>query len=289
MQIYDVGVVGHITKDVIEFQGKKYVKLGGVSYYFSIAAKAFGLNVVVLTKTSRDYKNNLKELEKYGIDILWKESKNTTLFRNIYGKSSDKRVQYVEKIADPFTLDEILEINAKIIHFGPLTNKDIDISVYEQVKKLKKCRISLDIQGHLREVKNNKVQLKKLENLDFLHYVDMLKCNEEEIQVLTGIKDMKKAIKTLSDYCNEIIVTLGSKGSIIYYEGNLYEIPVFKPRRFVDVTGCGDTYMATYLAMRYYGFGPKESGLFASMIAGLKIEKKGAWDIRINLLQELSQ
>jgi len=289
MQIYDLGVVGHITKDVIEFKEKKYVKLGGVSYYFSIAARSFGLNIIVLTKTSKNYKNNLRELEKYGIDILWKESKNTTLFRNIYRRSDDKRIQYVEKIADPFTLDEILKINAKIIHFGPLTNKDIGISVYEQVKKMKKCKISLDIQGHLREIKNNKVYLKKLKNLDFLHYVDILKCNEEEIQVLTGTKDIKKAIKFLSDYCNEIIVTLGSKGSTIYYEGNLYKIPVFKPRRFVDVTGCGDTYMAAYLAMRYYGFDPKESGLFASMIAGLKIEKKGAWDIKINLLQESNQ
>jgi len=74
---------------------------------------------------------------------------------------------------------------------------------------------------------------------------------------------------------NEVIVTLGSKGSLIYTGGVFYEIPAYKPDQVVDATGCGDTYMAGYLYMRSKNFDCVEAGKFGAAMATLKIESSG--------------
>jgi len=62
---------------------------------------------------------------------------------------------------------------------------------------------------------------------------------------------------------------------VIYTGGIFYDIPVFTPAHITDTTGCGDTYMAGYLAQRILGKGPQEAGEFASAMAALKIETHG--------------
>lgn len=45
----------------------------------------------------------------------------------------------------------------------------------------------------------------------------------------------------------------------------------------VDATGCGDTYMASYISSRLNGQSIKESGDFASLIASKKLEISGPY------------
>jgi sugar/nucleoside kinase (ribokinase family) len=73
----------------------------------------------------------------------------------------------------------------------------------------------------------------------------------------------------------EVVITLGSRGSVIYTAGVFYEIPAFLPKEVLDTTGCGDTYMAGYLSQRISGKTPQEAGEFASSMAALKIESYG--------------
>ncbi|HIP66925.1 MAG TPA: ribokinase [Candidatus Nanopusillus sp.] len=268
-------VVGHITKDIIKRDDNLFESPGGVVYYFSLVARRLGLDVDVLTKLNPKDIHLLNELRKEGINIIWKESKETTVFENIYHEDIDKRKQKVLSIADPIGVQDFPNKEYKLIHFGPLVHSDIPTDIYQRVRKLyKQTIISLDIQGHMRFVEGDKIVLKKID-IDFLSYIDVLKLNEKEIYTLTGYKEYIEALKILGEYTNEIVLTLGSKGSIIYYNGDIFEIPVFKPRKIVDVTGCGDTYMATYLFMRLKGFHPQSSGIFASFLAGLKVESVG--------------
>jgi sugar/nucleoside kinase (ribokinase family) len=73
----------------------------------------------------------------------------------------------------------------------------------------------------------------------------------------------------------EIIITLGSKGSLIYKDEIFYEIPAFRPTAVTDATGCGDTYMAGYLYQRSKGRSIQYAGEFAAAMATLKIESSG--------------
>jgi sugar/nucleoside kinase (ribokinase family) len=84
---------------------------------------------------------------------------------------------------------------------------------------------------------------------------------------------------TLAEYgVREIIITLGSYGSLIYAEGRFFEIPAYKPAEVVDATGCGDTYSTGYLYCRMQGMGYEESGRFAAAMCTLKLERSGPFD-----------
>jgi len=110
-----------------------------------------------------------------------------------------------------------------------------------------------------------------------LQYVDILKANESEMAVLTGISDVRKGARVLFDWgVKEVVITLGSKGSVIYNGRSYYDIPAYSPTTsVVDATGCGDTYMAGYLYQRIKGAELQDAGEFAAAMATLKIESSG--------------
>ncbi len=63
-----------------------------------------------------------------------------------------------------------------------------------------------------------------------------------------------KSARLLADWgVKEVVITLGSMGSVIYHKGVFYHIPAYKPATVIDTTGCGDTYMAGYLSQRIKG------------------------------------
>jgi sugar/nucleoside kinase (ribokinase family) len=109
-----------------------------------------------------------------------------------------------------------------------------------------------------------------------LQYVDILKADVAELQALTGQKDVHKGARLAARWgAKEVVVTNGSKGSVIYSEGVFYTIPAYRPKTIADATGCGDTYMAGYLYQRIKGKGIQQSGEFAAAMAGLKTATSG--------------
>lgn len=90
---------------------------------------------------------------------------------------------------------------------------------------------------------------------------------------------MQNAAKKLFDWgIKEVVITKGSKGSLIYDGNDMYHIPAFQPSNVKDATGCGDTYMAGYLGQRIQGAGIFEAGLFGAAMATLKIAASGPFN-----------
>jgi len=150
--------------------------------------------------------------------------------------------------------------------------------IFHLIKTLAaKGRVSLDVQGYLREVKNNKVYptdwpAKK----EALQYVEILKADEAELEALTGQKEVREGARLAASWgVKEVVVTNGSKGSLIYSNGEFCTIAAYPPETIADATGCGDTYMAGYLYRRTKGADIQESGEFAAAMAGLKMESPG--------------
>ena len=80
----------------------------------------------------------------------------------------------------------------------------------------------------------------------------------------------------------EVLITLGSNGSVIYADGRFYDIPAYPPSQLIDATGCGDTYCAGYLYARANGMDYAESGRFAAAMCTLKLEHTGPFDRTID-------
>ncbi len=248
---------------------------GGTSYYFSNAIRNMHLNYLLVTSLGEGEMHTVNDLRKLGIEINAYKSAYSVYFENIYSENVDHRTQRVLRKADPFTADQLKDISAKIFHLGPLLADDMSVEFIKDLSS--RGRVSLDVQGFLRTVKHLNVVLTDWpQKMETLQYIDILKANDQEMEVITGVTNVREGAKLLADWgIKEVIITLGSKGSVIYTNGEFFDIPVFTPNNITDTTGCGDTYMAGYLSQCILGKGPQEAGEFASAMAALKIETYG--------------
>ncbi len=277
--MFDVCVIGHVTRDVITIKGKtKKTAPGGTAYYTGIACRSLGLRTSVVTKVAKeDEAALLAELKNSGVAVFNYPTEQTTVFENIYSEGNvDFRRQKVRALASEFSPCDLANVRAAAFHVGPLTNRDIAAAFLKEVSG-RGGIVSIDIQGLLRKVHRGEVRLEDWpEKKAGLAYVDILKADEDEARILSGENDMARAARRLADFGpKEVIITLGSRGSLIFCHERLYEIPAFAPRKTVDPTGCGDTAVAGYLFQRLKSVDVENAGRFAAALATLKLERFG--------------
>ncbi|RCH54266.1 ribokinase [Mucilaginibacter hurinus] len=262
--------IGHITHDINLNAGKVVNMPGGTALYFSHALAHMPVNYKLVTAVASRERIYAEQLHGLGVDVLILPSAGTVFFENTYGTNPDERMQRVLQTADSFTTAQLRGIDADLYHLGPLLADDFDEDVIPFLAS--KGRVSLDVQGLLRKVVDTRVvPVDWPEKYALLPYIHTLKVNEMELSVLTGMNDIRQAAKKLGDLgVKEVVITLGSNGSLIYADEKYCAIVAFKPAVFMDATGCGDTYMAGYLYQRASGATVREAGRFASAMAGLK-------------------
>jgi sugar/nucleoside kinase (ribokinase family) len=275
---FDVCVVGHVTKDIIKAGRTTTLMPGGTAYYAAVALKSLGLNVAVVTKGAKeDREYLLHELLANKVSVFWEEAKSTTVFQNTYsGDDLGGRIQALKAMGSPFLAKDVAGIRARAFHLGPLFRKDIPLQVLEEVAQKGKI-ISLDVQGMVRPSRLGQVvQQDWPDKKKWLGLLHVLKADEQEAFILSGEKDAHRAAGVLSSFGpREVLITLGGRGSIVYAEGTVHEIPGLRPRILKDSTGCGDTYMAGYLYQRLRETSPERAGRFAAAMAALKLEGPG--------------
>ena len=248
----DICCIGHITKDKIVTPNRTVYMAGGTSFYFSYAINQLPKDVTFSLVTAMDSteKEPVEKMLKAGIDVSMNASRNTVFFENIYGENQNERKQRVLAKANPFTIQQLEHVDAKVFHLGSLLADDFPTEVVEYLSR--KGRVSIDVQGYLREVRDEKVYpIDWKEKLKVLKHTYYLKVNETEMETITGLKDAHEAAKLIHAWgVTEVIITLGSEGSLVYVDDKFYEIPAYPPHEVVDATGCGDTYSAGYLYKR---------------------------------------
>lgn len=279
--------IGHITKDrVITLESERYMP-GGTAYYFSKALNQLDNDFELVTAVGPEEKGVLKELTDEGVSIVSLASDHSVYFENIYGKNQDNRVQNVLAKAAPFTTENLPKIEADYIHLGPLLNDDISLDSIQHLAT--KGKVSLDIQGFLRYTENQAVLYSdwkdKKEGLSHIH---TLKANETESQIISGKSDFEEAAYVLANLgVQEVIITLGSHGSLIYADEQFHKIPAYTPSAIVDATGCGDTYMAGYLHKRQAGASISEAGNFGAAMATINIQSFGPFSGKASEVENL--
>jgi sugar/nucleoside kinase (ribokinase family) len=273
--MYDICCIGHLTLDKVVTPKGVMIMPGGTSFYFSNAIRNMDVRYILVTSLAEKEMDFVHDLRARGVEVNVFPGTNTVYFENIYSDNLDHRDQRVLQTADAFTIEQMEHIDASVFHLGPLLAGDIPLEVIKALAK--RGRISLDVQGYLRKVENQNVHaIDWLEKIEGLQYVDILKANEAEMKVLTGHENVRKGAKVLSDWgVKEVVITLGSLGSVIYVNHIFYDIPAYVPAMETDTTGCGDTYMAGYLYQRIKLATPEQAGQFAAAMATLKIESPG--------------
>lgn len=285
----DICCIGHITLDKIITPKQTTYMPGGTSYYFSHGIYHLNdwKNYKLVTSLAPSEYTAVDELSQKGINVEVIPSRKTVYFENSYGENQNNRTQRVLAKADPFTVEKLQQIEARFFHLGSLLSDDFSLEVIKYLSQ--KGILSVDAQGYLREVRGENVYpVDWTGKEEALKHIHILKVNEHEAKVLTGLSDYQAAALQLAKWgVKEVLLTLGSEGSLIYAEGHFYQIPAYSPKEVVDATGCGDTYMLGYLYMRNKGASYEEAGCFAAALSTIKLEKSGpfrgtekeAWDI----------
>jgi adenosine kinase len=111
------------------------------------------------------------------------------------------------------------------------------------------------------------------ELLKFIDQATWMTLNDSESELMqerTGL-----TLEEMAERVEALIITLGSKGSKIYTEGCVIDIPAAQPNSVNDPTGCGDAYRAGLLYGLMNELDWEVTGRIASLMGAIKIEHHG--------------
>ena len=190
--------------------------------------------------------------------------------------------------------DYILDINdidlssvkdTDIIHIGSLmlsyqSGRDFFDTLVAKIRANTHAKISFDI-NYRDDIFNSPEEAKKV-FLSALRKADILKFSLEEINLFSNKKDTIEALKELVSPSQIVVVTLGSKGSILYHNEKATHVDTY-PVKPVDTTGAGDAFYSYFLAslINHPDFINNEEDIKyylrrANVVGGLATLKKGA-------------
>jgi sugar/nucleoside kinase (ribokinase family) len=189
--MYDICCIGHITLDKVITANSEKLMAGGTSFYFSNALSNMDVNYCLITSLAESEMHFVDDLRANGITVIALASKHTVYFENNYSKNLYHRTQRVLQTADSFTVEQLQDVEAAIFHLGPLLANDIPLMLIKDLAN--RGKVSLDVQGYLRKVENKNVQaIGWQDKKEALKYIDILKADEAEMEMLTGYKDVRK-------------------------------------------------------------------------------------------------
>ena len=295
--MYDIVVVAHFSLDIIIKNGvREPLRLGGPPLYGSVAAKRLGGQSGIISKIGEDFRDeHFLFLSRNGIDVSGiKRSKGpTTRFMLKY--EGEERNEFLIAKCAPIVIQDISAqfLNSQAFIISPIVD-EIPLETLKYIAENGKGLVYLDPSGYIRSIAANgsgKIILTEWEDMaDYLQYVNVLKASVTEMKVLTNCKDIKGAAKKIEDLGVEItIITEGSKGSYIQYEGNFVHIPSVICHQVVDVTGAGDVYISAFALEYARKMDVISSGAFATAAVSSKIEGSGISSLKTRAeISELS-
>lgn len=280
MKHYESVIIGHISEDNnIDHEDHAMTICGGAVLFSSASAAALGHKVAAVTRLAEKDFDRLSQFTLDPEDIYVIKSENSTTMRNKYfTPDKERRLSACLSVGDPFLCDDIdkLGITGDIYHFAGLVYGDFPNELIKKCAKLGK--VAVDVQTCLRHVdrKDGSMYFEDwADKKEMLPYIDFLKTDAAEAEIMTGLTDRLEAAKMLHSWgAKEILITHNTE--VLAYDGeNAYTCPI-RARNLSGRTGRGDTTFAAYITERLHKSVP-ESLLNATAIVSLKMETPGVF------------
>jgi len=256
-----LAVVGNLSRDLVDGSPPR---AGGAPFHAARALRVLGRPALVGAKCAdSDRDSLLTPLIRLGLPVLWRGGSSTAAFSFRY--EGDRRVMVVEALGDPWGPADLYGLErADWVHVGALARSDFPAETLAELGRDR--RVSFDGQGLVRPERTGPLELDAAYDPEVLRHVSILKLAEEEARTLVGELD-ESALRSLG--VPEVVVTLGSEGSLVLADGKLEKVPA-QAAGEVDPTGAGDAFSAVYLASRSSGHAPAAAARRATaLVAGL--------------------
>ena len=272
---YDVLVIGPVSLDHnIDYLGNERKEVGGAVVASGFAAARSGNATALFTKLNPADADVEARFAGSGADLYWSPSKATCSIRNQYFTADkEKRACTSMGVCDPFRFEELPKIDTAIYHFAGLVYGDFDGELFAEASRHGK--VAVDVQCLLRHVEPDKTMAFHdwAEKKQYLPYIDYLKTDAAEAEILTGLTDRAEAAKLLYSWgAKEVLITHNTE--VLAYDGKqIYTCPI-KARNLSGRTGRGDTTFAGYITERQRA-GIEEALLYCTALVSLKMETPG--------------
>ena len=231
---------------------------GGAPFNVAVNAKKAGAKVAFVGRIGDDVigrfvTTEAKKANLDYLDIQVDEDRNTTLaFVTLTDGERDfafNRHDTADYNIDIDEIDFLKYDDLKILHLGSLmlseeNGKVFAKQVLNKVKELD-VKLSFDMNFRMDTYKDFNDAKKAYE--PFVKTADIIKFSDDELKLYTGIDDISKAIQSIYNEGQLIVLTLGKKGSAYFYNGESGVVPTVKVKP-IDTTGAGDAFFGTFLA-----------------------------------------
>lgn len=253
--------------------------LSGCSTNFALALARLGHDLTLVGSIGADRGSDFrKAMEKEGIESVLSESPETGGFKlHYYDNMGNRTLDLLGQASD---IDFIPQgvANAEGVLIGPILG-ETSFDFIRKVRQTTKGVFMLDPQGVLRHEREGSIEHSKPEGIeDIIGLFDIVKPNELECKVLTGIdprKDAATAAKEIFSWGPKlVIITLAEQGAVVYDGDTLTHISAY-PADCIDATGAGDTFAAGFMHAHLAGRTPEECAHWGTATASVMIEHVG--------------
>jgi fructokinase len=231
---------------------------GGAPFNVAVGAKNAGADVGFIGKVGDDpigrfVTEEAKKAKLTDLLIQVDSERNTTLAFVTLTDGERDFAFYRHDTAD-FNVDiDQVDFSAykdlNIVHLGSLmlsekSGRALAQKVVDKARAIGK-KISFDLNFRMDIYDGLEDAIKAYK--PFIEQADIIKFSDDELRDYTGIDGVIAGIESIYRKDTLIVVTLGSRGSVYYYNGMSGTVPTQKVKP-IDTTGAGDAFFGTFLA-----------------------------------------
>lgn len=246
-----------------------YIEPGGKGYNQAVACKKLGAEVSYFSKVGCDEYGNICEnyLKDLGIKTIFEKDKilNTALATILTDDLAENEAIVYKGASSNLNVSELKDFESEIVTADVLLLQyEISIDVVKKAIEIAKGNNTLVILNPAPAIYLDK---------EILNMADIVTPNYEEAKTLYGL-DIEKLPSSIN---NTLIVTLGSKGSLLI---NNHTSKKFSPINVeaVDTTGAGDIFNAGLAVAIANKKSIEEAIEFATVASGLSVTKEHVMD-----------
>ena len=239
--------------------------------------KSLGADADLIAVIGNDFHAGLlkKVLDEKGVSTkLINDANRTTIVKERALSNSDGRYHFRldhEKVGDIN-----LEHAAEVINLIRKNGYELIL-----VSDYSKGMITLDLMEQLKETGLPIIVDPKEAHKDFYHNVFMIKPNIKEVRKMAGLENELEAAEKLKRELNSNILLTRGQDGVSYFgiDGERYDFSSQAHNGVIDVTGGGDTFVATFAHFYSKGREIKECARLANKAAGIAVGYPGCYAV----------
>lgn len=246
-----------------------YIEPGGKGYNQAVACKKLGAEVSYFSKVGCDEYGNICEnyLKDLGIKTIFEKDKilNSALATILTDDLAENEVIVYKGASSNLNVSELKDFESEIATADVLLLQyEISIDVVKKAIEIAKENNTLVILNPAPAIYLDK---------EILNMADIVTPNYEEAKTLYGL-DIEKLPSSIN---NTLIVTLGSKGSLLINNNTSKKFSPINVEA-VDTTGAGDIFNAGLAVAIANKKSIEEAIEFATVASGLSVTKEHVMD-----------